>query len=135
MYTQGTVTRYSTNTNDDKQVEKWMGITAEYASGSSGAPVLNKYGAVTGMAALTLSLDANDDSKKDEPKKPARRMRGPDGSKRTLSRADQQDEKRDDKGDKPKPPAKPGDNPKGSPQQMVARMAVPGPVLLKWVGK
>ncbi len=44
LYTQGTVTRYSTNKNDDGKREKWMGITAEYASGSSDAPVLNKYG-------------------------------------------------------------------------------------------
>jgi S1-C subfamily serine protease len=131
LYTQGTVTRYSTNTNDDKQVEKWMGITAEYASGSSGSPVLNKYGAVVGMASLTLSLDANDD-----PKKPARRPRPPVNPKQ-LSRADQpRDEKKDDKkDDKPKEPPKPGDNQKGSPQQMVVRMAVPGPVLLKWIGK
>src|SRR5262245_958539 len=62
IYTQGHVTRYSTGKNEDGKREKWMGITAEYASGSSGAPVLNKYGAVTGMACLTLSLDAVDDS-------------------------------------------------------------------------
>jgi S1-C subfamily serine protease len=129
LYTQGTVTRYSTNTNDDKEVEKWMGVTAEYASGSSGSPVLNKYGAVVGMAALTLSLDAED-----EPKKPVRRLRpsGPAHSK-YLSRAEQQ--KKDDKDDKPKEPPKPGENPKGSPQQMVVRMAVPGSVVLKWIGK
>jgi hypothetical protein len=46
------------------------------------------------------------------------------------------DEPKDEKkGDKPKDPPKPGDNQKGSPQQMVVRMAVPGPELLKWIGK
>ncbi len=115
VYTQGTVTRYSTNTNDDKKVEKWMGISAEYASGSSGAPVLNKFGAVVGMAALTLSIDASDEPKKAE--NPARR-------KPKFVRA---------KDDKPKEAPKP--NAKGSPQQMVVKMAVPGPVVLKWAGK
>jgi S1-C subfamily serine protease len=136
MYTQGTVTRYSTNTTADKTVEKWMGVTAEYASGSSGSPVLNKYGAVVGMAALTLSLDAND-----EPKKPVRRPRPLDTSARRPRAEPPKGERKDDKpkdekrGDKPKEPPKPGDDAKGSPQQMVVRMAVPGPVLLKWVGK
>jgi S1-C subfamily serine protease len=128
MYTQGTVTRYSTNTNDDEKVEKWMGVTAEYASGSSGAPVLNRYGAVVGMAALTLSLEANDDGKGAE--NPARRSKAP-LDPRKLSRADQP---KDGKGEKANPP-KPGDNPKGSPQQMVVKLTVPGPVVLKWVGK
>ena len=127
VYTQGAVTRYSTNTNDDDKVEKWMGVTAEYASGSSGSPLLNKYGAVVGMAALTLSLDASDDAKK-----PVRRAR-PLDSKRPA----RADEKKDDK-PKPKEPEKPDAKPevaKGSSQQMVVKMAVPGPVLLKWVGK
>ena len=123
MFTQGTVTRYSTNKNDDDRVEKWMGVTAEYASGSSGGPVLNKYGAVVGMVALTLSLDAGDDGK-------ARRVR-------PLGRAKQKPAAppKDKKDDKPKPPEKPGEAPKSSPQQMVARMAVPGPLVVKWVGK
>ena len=124
VYTQGTVTRYSTNTNDDDKVEKWMGVTAEYASGSSGSPLLNKYGAVVGMAALTLSLDASDDAKK-----PVRRRAL---APKRPARAD------DKKDDKPKEPVKPDAKPepgKGSSQQMVVKMAVPGPVLLKWVGK
>jgi len=129
LYTQGTVTRYSTNKNDDGDREKWMGVTAEYASGSSGAPVLNKYGAVVGMAAMTLSLDAIDEQEKPEKaEKPARRIKGP---AKPLSRAEQpKDEKQNDK---MKPPEKP--KPKGSPQQMVVKMAVPSPVLLQWVGK
>ncbi len=125
VYTQGTVTRYSTNKNDDDKMEKWMGVTAEYASGSSGSPLLNKYGAVVGMAALTLSLDASDDAKK-----PVRRVLGP----KRLTRAD---DKKDDKPkpkEPPKPDAKP-EAPKGSAQQMVVKMAVPGPIILKWVGK
>jgi S1-C subfamily serine protease len=130
LYTQGTVTRYSTNKNDDGSREKWMGITAEFASGSSGAPVLNKYGAVTGMSALTLSVDASDDPKKPDEKKPARR------APVKRSRAGPPKKGSDAKpGEKAKPPEKPEPNPKGSPQQMVVKMAVPGPVLLKWVAK
>ena len=57
VFTQGFVTRYSTNKNDAGQRERWMGLTAEYAGGSSGSPVLNDHGAVVGMAALTLTID------------------------------------------------------------------------------
>jgi S1-C subfamily serine protease len=128
MYTQGTVTRYSTNKNDDDRVERWMGITAEYASGSSGAPVLNKYGAVVGMAALTLSLDAGGDAKRVRPLGRAKQKLPPPKDKKDDK---PKDEKKDKPDEKPKPP---GEN-KGSPQQMVAKMAVPGPLVVKWVGK
>lgn len=121
LYTQGAVTRYSTNKNDDGTREKWMGLTAEFASGSSGAPVLNKYGAVVGMSALTLSLDATDDAKK-----PTTRRAPPKRLRADPPKAEKKD-------DKPKEAAKPEPNPKGSSQQMVVRMAVPGPVLLKWL--
>lgn len=131
VFTQGSVTRYSTYTNEDKKVEKWMGVTAEYASGSSGGPVLNKYGAVVGMAALTLNLDAADEGAKN----PARRKPLRHAPSRKLSRADEkpQDKKEDKKDEKPKPPEKP--EPKGSSLQMVVKMVVPGPTVLKWVNK
>ena len=57
VFTTGTVTRYSTNRNEDGRQERWMGLTADYAGGSSGSPVLDTRGAVVGMAALTLTLE------------------------------------------------------------------------------
>jgi S1-C subfamily serine protease len=118
VFTQGTVTRYSTNKTEDGRRERWMNVTAEFASGSSGAPILNKYGAVVGMAASTLSLDAVDDAGPPE-KKPKNLLRG---------RKSRRQPPKDDK-----PEVKP--NPHGSPQQMVVKISVPGPVLLKWLGK
>ncbi len=125
VYTQGTVTRYSTNKNpdDEKKREKWMGITAEFASGSSGSPVLNKYGAVVGMAAQTLSLEASDEAAAN----PARRLR--------PKFARLQDDKKDDKKGDKKGDDKAKEVPKGSPQQMVVKMAVPGTELLRVLGK
>lgn len=68
-FTQGTVTRYTKAKHDDK-LERWMSITADYAYGSSGSPVLDRTGAVVGMAALTENLDYPEDPpaevKKDE---------------------------------------------------------------------
>ncbi|MFM8271567.1 MAG: serine protease, partial [Gemmata sp.] len=118
LFTQGHVTRYSTNKNEDGNAERWMGVTAEYASGSSGAPMLNKYGAVVGMAALTLSLDAPAGAGGN----PERRAKARPLSPRRPSRAD-------DKKEPPKPENK------GSTLQMVVKMAVPGPTVVKWVGK
>ena len=68
-FTQGAVSRYTTAKRDDKR-ERWLSITADYAYGSSGSPVLDRTGAVVGMAALTESLDYPEDppaeAKKDE---------------------------------------------------------------------
>jgi S1-C subfamily serine protease len=119
IYTQGHVTRYSQNKNDDGKRERWMGVTAEYAGGSSGSPVLNKHGAVVGMAALTLTLDAGDGG---QPRNPGRRrpaLRQPPEVA-------------------PPPRPKGGDAneaPRGSSVQMVVRMAVPGPTILRTLGK
>ncbi|MDY3559738.1 serine protease [Gemmata sp. JC673] len=127
VYTQGAVTRYSTYTNENKQREKWMSVTADYASGSSGGPVLNKYGAVVGMAALTLNIDAADEA----PQNPARRKPVRPVGSRKPSRANEK--RQEQKDDKPKPPEK--HKPQGSSLQMVVKMTVPGPIILKWVNK
>lgn len=56
-FTQGHVSRYTAQKPADGPAERWMSVTAEYAYGSSGSPVLDRTGAVVGMAALTESLD------------------------------------------------------------------------------
>jgi S1-C subfamily serine protease len=119
VFTQGNVTRYSTNKNDDGKKEKWMGLTAEYAGGSSGSPVLDKYGAVVGMAALTLTIDGG-------PSVPAPNRRNLLLGQR-LAKAPPAQEKPDQK-DPPKPEQMPG---AGSSVQMILKMAVPGPVIHK----
>lgn len=116
VYTQGYVTRYSQNKNDDGQRERWMGLTAEYAGGSSGSPVLNRNGAVVGMAALTLTLDAGDGIAR----KPARR--------KLVFRQPPEVA--------PPPREKPGElGPQPATVQMILKMAVPGPTILRSFGK
>lgn len=71
-FTQGHVTRYSKE-KVEKGMERWMSITADYAQGSSGGPVVDRFGNVVGMAAMTVNIDAIDEpkpepEKKDKPK-------------------------------------------------------------------
>jgi S1-C subfamily serine protease len=128
-FTTGAVTRYSTNKNDDGKREKWMSLTADYAGGASGAPVLNKYGAVVGMAAMTLTID---DGGGKGPKPPA-----PDQLRRRLlaGQPPRQMEQPVKPGDPPKVEAKPGPDGKIAPKdpavQMIVKMAVPGPTISK----
>ena len=55
-FTQGHVTRYTQNTSDGKR-QRWMSLSADFAYGSSGGPVLNRFGAVVGMATVTANID------------------------------------------------------------------------------
>ena len=73
-FTQGHVTRYETLKPENGPAERWMAVTAEFAYGSSGSPVLDRTGAVVGMAALTENIDypeaepaPKDKEKKDAP--------------------------------------------------------------------
>ncbi len=115
VYTTGAVTRYSTNKSDDNKRERWMGLTAEYAGGSSGSPVLNRYGAVVGMAALTLTIE---DGKKVPTPVQGRRLLREKPQIAPLPR-----EKPD-----PKAEAKPAP---AMTVQMILKMAVPGPTILR----
>ncbi|MCE9565427.1 MAG: serine protease [Planctomycetes bacterium] len=115
VYTTGAVTRYSTNKGEDDKRERWMGLTAEYAGGSSGSPVLNRYGAVVGMAALTMTIE---DGKKPPMPAPGRRLRrdGPEIA----------------------PPPREVPDPKHGHAlavQMILKMAVPGPTIRKSFAK
>jgi hypothetical protein len=56
-FTQGNVTRYSLTSIDEGEPIKWMGVSADYAAGSSGSPVVDRAGNVVGMAAQTVALD------------------------------------------------------------------------------
>ncbi|MGL4421015.1 MAG: S1 family peptidase [Gemmataceae bacterium] len=71
-YTQGTVTRYTKNFGGGEELAgaKWMSLTADYAGGSSGAPILNRFGAVVGMACLTSNIDYDGDDLAPMPEKP-----------------------------------------------------------------
>lgn len=112
-FTQGFVTRFSREHGEGKKPAQWMSITADYAQGSSGAPVLNKFGEVVGMAAMTQTLESDEgDDPAAPPKTRRRRFQEPP----------------------PKPEEKKEDQPEAhvrpAPQvQMVTKLAVPARVI------
>jgi serine protease Do len=106
-FTQGAVTRYSKVKPADAPAERWMAISADYASGSSGSPVLDRTGSVVGMAALTESLGFPD-AGPEPPPAPTRRRQPP--------------------AEPPAPPAAAGTS-----QQMVVKLAVPAGEIRKAV--
>lgn len=136
LFTQGHVTRYSTSLNEDGKRERWMGITAEYASGSSGGPVLDGRGNVVGMTALTVTIDAPPDEPKPEkqrdrrrPFRKAKRLQEPPANKDVPK--GKGEGKKDDPMEKPMPaPA-----PQPGSVQMVVKLAVPAPALRAAFGK
>lgn len=84
-FTQGHVSRYTSIKPADGPPERWMSVTADYAYGSSGSPVLDRTGAVVGMAALTESLDYPVETlpppAADQPKEPAQPPQPDPGSR------------------------------------------------------
>ena len=59
-FTQGHVSRYAKRSVDPgSPAVPWMFITADFAVGSSGGPVLNRQGAVVGMVARTATINAD----------------------------------------------------------------------------
>jgi S1-C subfamily serine protease len=119
FFSQGAVGRYQKIRYDDGSVEKWMAVTADYAYGSSGSPVLDRTGAVVGMAAMTENIDYPEPEPMDEkpkdkeadPKKASRR--------KALRRADE---------------AKPAPAAAGSLLQMVVKLTVPAAEIRRVAG-
>lgn len=105
-FTQGHVARFTKTKDEAGTTSRWIAVTADYAAGSSGSPVLDRRGAVVGMAALTESLESGV-----EP--------GPE------PKAD--DKKADEKKPEPAPAL-------GSLQQMVVKLAVPASAIRTAVG-
>jgi S1-C subfamily serine protease len=59
-FTQGAVSRYALRATEPGTVPlEWMCVTADFAVGSSGGPVLNRQGGVVGMVARTQTIQAN----------------------------------------------------------------------------
>ena len=68
--TSGEVARYSKLAARGSRPERtWMSVTADYAKGSSGGPVVNRNGRVVGVVANTQSIyyGSRDPQKKDDP--------------------------------------------------------------------
>jgi S1-C subfamily serine protease len=126
VFTTGSVTRYSTQRNEHGQQEYWMGVTAEFAGGSSGSPVLDARGAVVGMAALTLTLEDQGGSVRHlrpSVRRPPALPRTPFSVPRPF-RFSFRFPCRNPHDDKPMPPAGP---PQPPAVQMILKMAVPAP--------
>jgi S1-C subfamily serine protease len=122
VFTQGHVSRYSKNRTDDDQVERWMSVTADYAGGSSGSPVLDRTGAVVGMAAMTITLDSGDGRvRRDGPARHRPRLARKQPAQFPIA-----------------PPPRPKDDPKvllgPAAVQMVVKMTVPAESILKVLG-
>ncbi len=119
-FTQGHVTRYTKNLNSNGTTEKWMSITADFAYGSSGGPVLNRCGAVVGMATVTSNVDYPLEELPEE-KAPAEKPQDGKAAPRPASKEKPAAEKPPEKEDnQPKKAA-----PEGSLVQMIVKLAVP----------
>ena len=130
-FTQGYVTRYNRNKTDDGKTERWMSVTAEYAGGSSGSPVLNRFGAVVGMAALTVTLDSGDENPRDEPVAPRPQAPPPREVKPAADVVPGVGPR-----EQPKDAAREKDRPevRGPVVQMVVKMTVPAASLMRTLG-
>lgn len=141
-FTQGHVTRYTKNFGGTPETkgERWMGVTADYAGGSSGGPVLNRFGAVVGMAALTSNIDFDGEDPPpagDEKKEPGP---GDGGKKEKDPKPADKPRPNPDEVQKPKPPEK---DPKGDEKpappadsrvQMIVKLTVPAGQIRKVIG-
>ncbi len=140
-FTQGHVSRYMKNALGGK-TQQWMSITTDFAYGSSGAPVMNRFGAVVGMAAFTTNLDfpaedllpepPNDKEGRPGKPKPPEKKHEKHGEMTPARPTERPAEKDAPKtaaktpGAAEEPPADESQPVEGSLIQMIVKMAVPG---------
>lgn len=71
FFSSGEVARYSkAHKRNEPTHATWMSVTADFAKGSSGGPVLNADGAVVGMVSSTQSISYGQPDKQGNPKGP-----------------------------------------------------------------
>ncbi len=116
-FTQGFITRYSREAIEERKPSEWVSVSADYAQGASGAPILNKHGAVVGMAAMTQTIESDEDDELVKSRR--RRFQEPPPMPKPEEK---------------KPEDKKEDQPKLTAQvQMVTKLAVPARVIRKLV--
>ncbi|MGC4013847.1 MAG: trypsin-like peptidase domain-containing protein [Luteolibacter sp.] len=144
--TSGEVSRYSMDRTleDDSKETLWQSVTAEFAEGSSGGPVVDPDGVVVGMVSNTEAINHEGEEEASpetpDPKRPVDQESKPDPKtgKDTKAPAPSKGKDAPKAKDAPKdaaPKGQPVPEPDGNEQQMMIKNCVPASKILNLIEK